>query len=211
MDIENLVKGYVDYLTESFEEVWHQVKVEPTKLDAYSAIGGLLSRQVTLSIELANAPTTWNGHSAPLFLRSMTDLYIALAWMLQDIEERPKQYILHGLGETKLLIEQYKLLLSDLDNDEDKQDIQLMIDLKTGWINSQRRDFFVEVDTGSWSHLNCRKMAQEAECEDLYRSCKYVDKTFRLFEKHFQVCIKQSPLEWWATYWESIPSEEDGV
>ena len=43
----------------------------------------------------------------------------------------------------------------------------------------------------------------------LYRSCKYVDKTYRLFEKHFEVSIKLMPLDWWNNYWESIPIEED--
>ncbi len=134
-----------------------------------------------------------------------------------------------------------------------------MIEFREHWINSQRNEFFVEVDVGTWSNLNCRKMAQEADCEDLYnfaytpfsqvahsmwphvsvynmtrcknplhkhhlipalldvpldpdylyRSCKYVDKTYRLFEKHFEVSIKLMPLDWWNNYWESIPIEED--
>lgn len=256
MNIDNLVNDYLEYMIESFEKVWSQVKVEPDRLEAYSAIGGLLSRQVTLSMELAKAPSTWNGHSAPLFLRSMTDLYITLAWMLKDIDERPKKYILHGLGETKLLIEHYKLLLETEEDEDDKDSMQSMIDFRKAWINSQRRDFFVEVDVGSWSNLNCRKMAQEAECEDLYnfaytpfsqvshnmwphvsiynsvpcknplhknhlvpalvdvpldvdylyRSCKYVNKTYRLFETHFDVLLEINPLDWWRNYWEK--SEE---
>lgn len=259
MDIEELVSGYVDYLVDSFDEVWTKVKIPADKLEALSAIGGLLSRQITLSIELAQAPSTWNGHSAPLFLRSMTDLYITLAWMMDDLEERPHKYIMHGLGEAKLLIEHYKLLLEKEEYQEDKENLQQMIEFREHWINSQRNEFFVEVDVGTWSNLNCRKMAQEADCEDLYnfaytpfsqvahsmwphvsvynmtrcknplhkhhlipalldvpldpdylyRSCKYVDKTYRLFEKHFGVSIKLMPLDWWNNYWESIPIEED--
>jgi len=41
MDIEELVSGYVDYLVDSFDEVWTKVKIPADKLEALSAIGGL--------------------------------------------------------------------------------------------------------------------------------------------------------------------------
>ena len=79
LSIVDLVADYENYLRSSFDELWSKVDIEFDKLDAYSVIGGLLARQVTLSIELARSPNTWNGHSAPLFLRAMTDLHIALS------------------------------------------------------------------------------------------------------------------------------------
>jgi Family of unknown function (DUF5677) len=106
--LRDFIESYENYLRDSFEEIWNAVRIEYDKLDAYSVIGGLLSRQVTLSIQMARSPSIWNGHSASLFLRAMTDLHIALAWIMLDLEERSKQYILHGLGEEKLLVEQYK-------------------------------------------------------------------------------------------------------
>lgn len=109
----NFIETYEVYLTASFEELWGAVNIEYDKLDAYSVIGGLLLRQVTLSIQMARSPNVWNEHSAPLFLRAMTDLHITLSWIMIDLEQRPNKYILHGLGEEKLLIAHYKKELED--------------------------------------------------------------------------------------------------
>ena len=67
------VKDYEEYLTRSFNELWSKVPIDPKILEAYSVIGALLSRQVTLAIQLARSPSSWNGHSAPLYLRAQTD------------------------------------------------------------------------------------------------------------------------------------------
>lgn len=249
--VTDLIEAYENYLISSFDGLWEAVAIEPDKLEAYSVIGALLSRQVTLSIELARSPNAWNGHSAPLYLRAMTDLCIALAWILGDPVERSKKYIMHGLGEEKLLMEQYKQLLRDNPDDPNKEQIDQLIDTKDKWINSQRRDFFVEVNLGHWAQLDYRKMAQESGCEDLYkfaykpfsqaghnmwphvsvhnsrycenplhkhhlipelleipidvdylyRSCKYVDKVYRLLVDKFGLVLELPlPHEWWDQY-----------
>lgn len=167
--VEELIESYEDYLKESFDELWSAVPIEYDKLEAYSVIGGLLSRQVTLSIQMARSPNTWNGHSAPLFLRAMTDLHIALSWIILDLEERSKKYILHGLGEEKLLMEHYNKELEDNPDTPNYDDIAQLVEIKSDWINSQRRDFFVEVDLGHWAQLDYRRMSQEADCESLYK------------------------------------------
>lgn len=167
-DIARLTEDYERYLRDSFDTLWSQVKVEADKLEAYSAIGGLLARQVTLSLELARSPGTWNGHSAPLFLRAMTDLYIALAWILGDLKVRAEQYIKHGLGEEKLLMELYKQKRDELEPGEQRCQMEKIVEIKENWINFQRREFFVEVNLGNWSPLNYRQMAEESECLDLY-------------------------------------------
>ena len=69
--IIEFLESYADYLVSSFNELWSLVNIEYDKLEAYSVIGGLLSRQVTLSIQMARSPSMINGHSAPLFLRGM--------------------------------------------------------------------------------------------------------------------------------------------
>lgn len=102
------IQAYESYLISSFNELWSTVEIEYDKLEAYSVIGGLLSRQVTLSMQMARSPNVLNGHVAPLFLRAMTDLHITLAWIMLDLEERSKKYILYGLGEEKLLVEHYR-------------------------------------------------------------------------------------------------------
>jgi hypothetical protein len=81
-----LIQSYEEYLIDTFDNIWGKVEIEYDKLEAYSVIGGLLSRQVTMSIQMARSPNILNGHSAPLFLRAMTDLHIALAWIMLDLE-----------------------------------------------------------------------------------------------------------------------------
>jgi hypothetical protein len=170
IDAYKLVEDYEAYLVDAFEKLWASIKVEADKLEAYSVIGALLSRQFTLSIELARSPSAWNGHSAPLFLRAMTDLYIAQAWILGDLSERPKMYIMHGLGEEKLLLELYKQEVEDSKaRGEDTSEVERLIQAKSAWINFQRREFFVEVNLGNWAPLNYREMAIEAGCESLYK------------------------------------------
>lgn len=163
------IEEYRNYLITSFEDIWSKIKVEPDKLEAYSVIGALLSRQVTLSLEMANSPNILNGHSAPLFLRAITDVHITASWILLDLEERAKKYIIHGLGEEKLLLEYYKKELEDKPDDPHKEEIQKMIDIKSIWINSQRGEWAVEVNFGHWAQLDTRKMAQEADCEGMYK------------------------------------------
>ena len=167
--VREFVDLYEQFLRNSFEELWNEIEIEYDKLDAYSVIGALLSRQVTLSIQMARSPGILNGHSSPLFLRAMTDLYIALSWILLDLESRAKKYILHGLGEEKLIMEHYKYELKEHPDHDDKELVQQIVDIKSNWINSQRRDFMVEVDLGNWSQLDYRKMSQEAGCEGLYK------------------------------------------
>ena len=43
--IIEFLESYEDYLVSSFNELWSLVNIEYDKLEAYSVIGGLLSRQ----------------------------------------------------------------------------------------------------------------------------------------------------------------------
>ncbi|MGI8653640.1 MAG: DUF5677 domain-containing protein [Pyrinomonadaceae bacterium] len=43
-----------------------------------------------------------------------------------------------------------------------------MIKQKEAWLDSQRFSFLTEVNVGSWSGLDARTMAQQANCVDLY-------------------------------------------
>jgi hypothetical protein len=131
----------------------------------HEVIGALLARQVSLAIQLAEAPTIWNGHVAPLILRSMTDNYINLAWILGDPLERSRKFILHGLGQEKLHIEHLKASLNakGLDVGDDS-----LVKAREEWLNSQRYTFLTEVNVGAWSGTDARKMAEEAGCIDLY-------------------------------------------
>jgi len=140
-------------------------KIDLMKTELYEVVGGLLARQVTLSIQLAKAPQIWNGHIAPLILRTMVDTYITLGWILEKPLERSRQFILYGLGQEKLTLEHHKAdILARGEKIEDHPYLKQMEDM----LNSQRFTFLTEVNVGSWSGRDVRKMATDAGCLDLY-------------------------------------------
>lgn len=163
-DVMEVMKSYCDVVEAGLNERWDKLPVEIYESETYEAIGGLMARQATLSIELALSPSIWTGHIAPLILRCMTDAHITLAWILVEPAERAKKYILYGLGQEKLQIEHLKA-----DADTDDEQIRQLIELKESWLNSQRRDFMTEVNVGNWAGLNTRQMAIESGCEGLYK------------------------------------------
>jgi len=163
-DLLRFMDEYCEIVISGFHERWEKWEIELYNSEIYEAIGGLLSRQVTLSTNLAVSPIIWNGHIAPLILRSMIDAHITLAWILLDPYERTKKYILYGLGQEKLYIEHLK---SEVD--EDDALINEMIQARETWLNSQRADFLTEVNVGSWAGLDTRTMAGAAGCTGLYK------------------------------------------
>lgn len=102
---------------------------------------------------------------APIILRSLADNYINLAWILKNPEQRSRKFILHGLGQAKLSLEHRK---KQLENDGYDPQNDPSIDATEKWINAQRYTFWTEVNLGSWSETNTRKMAEEAGCIDFY-------------------------------------------
>ena len=250
-ELRLLVKDFEEYLTRSFNGLWSKVPIDAAKLEAYSVIGALLSRQVTLAIQLARSPSSWNGHAAPLYLRAQTDLHITVSWILGDIPKRAKEFILHGLGDEKLIVEQFKKEIQDNPSSPYCEAMEKMIYAKSEWIASQRNEWMVEVNLGHWAKLDTRTMALEANCESLYkfaykpfsqaahsmwphvsiynskycesplhrhhlipelieapmdvdylyRSCKYVHRTYESFIDKFGIELNEPmPLEWWASY-----------
>lgn len=131
----------------------------------HEVIGGLLARQVTLAVQLAASLPNWNGHIAPLFLRTMADVYINMAWVLGDPDDRAKKFILYGLGQAKLEIERRR---ADMENSEASDGEVEYIQIQEDWINQQRATFLTDVNIGSWSGLSTRNMAEEAGCLDFY-------------------------------------------
>lgn len=164
-DIEKIVSNYVYLVKEELHERWQKWPLDLSKREMHEVIGALLARQVTLAVQLANAPTIWNGHIAPLILRSMTDNYINLAWIFGDPLDRARKFIMHGLGQEKLQLEHYKARLSADGQDAENHPIAKRME---EWLNTQRYSFLTEVNVGSWSGIDARKMAEEAGCIDLY-------------------------------------------
>jgi hypothetical protein len=135
--------------------------------EVFNVATGLLARQATLAIEMASAPQLWNGHSAPLFLRAMTDVHITLSWILLDPKTRARQYIDHGLGQAVLELAHRKKNLDSADVDS-KEMLEKYVSAQEAWINSQRWSFLVEVNVGAWSGKTTRQMAEEAGILDFY-------------------------------------------
>jgi hypothetical protein len=165
-----------------FEELFHAIEVKirqelRIRYEAYTpdfrtpevfnVLTALLARQATLAIEFASAPQLWTQHSAPLFLRAMTDVHITLSWILLDPKTRARQYIDHGLGQAVLELEHRKKELQSAAADS-KESMKRIIRLHEAWIDAQRWNFLVEVNVGAWSGKTTRQMAEEAGILDFY-------------------------------------------
>lgn len=141
-------------------------KVDLSRHEVYEVVGGLVARQVTLANQLAASPNTWNGAIASLVLRTMADTHLTLAWILENLDERARLYINYGLGQEKLLVEHQKASLKASGKDENENPA---IKAREAWINSQQFTYLTEVNVGSWSELDTRKMAEATGNLDLYR------------------------------------------
>jgi hypothetical protein len=136
--------------------------------EVFNVLTALLARQATLAIELASAPQLWNGHSAPLFLRAMTDVHITLSWILLDPARRARQYIDHGLGQAVLALEHRKKEVNHIADADSKEKMAKIIEGEKAWIDAQKWSFLVDVNVGSWSGKTTRQMAEEAGILDFY-------------------------------------------
>jgi hypothetical protein len=165
-EISTIIDNYIRMARTELYERWKKWPLDLANREIYEVIGALLARQVTLATQLAGAPSIWNGHIAPLILRTMTETYITLAWIFGDSLDRSRKFILYGLGQEKLAIEHRKAQIEAAGDDVDKDSL---IKHQEAWLNSQRFAFLTEVNIGSWSGIDTRKMAEEAGCLDLYR------------------------------------------
>jgi hypothetical protein len=162
-DLERVRKLIRAFTTRAREELDQRLKrwtLDFAKRDVHEVVGALLARQVTLASQLAKCPQIWNGHIAPLVLRSMADVYINLAWVLKDPADRCRKFIHYGLGQEKLQLEHRKAEMATREPIEAER--------VEAWINAQRLTFLIDVNLGSWSGLSNRAMAEEAGCIDFY-------------------------------------------
>ncbi len=168
--MKNKKKQATKYLNElikitkkGFQERMQFFPKDTSRLYIYEVLGSLLSRQATVFIEMAKNPGVWNGHLAPVILRTMIDTHITFTWITQMPDERAKEYILYGLGQEKLAIEHLKN-----DSDENDEYAQLQIEAREAWLNSQQYGFLTEVNIGNWAGKNTRSIAEEAGLLRLY-------------------------------------------
>jgi len=166
--IHEFIESYTKIVNSGFDERISQVKPDLQKKHIYECLWGLLARQATLSIELAKAPTTWNGHVAPLFLRCMIDAYITMAWIFESPVDRSEKYIKYGLGQEKLYLEHMEQALQEETDPSDAEIINNMIKSRKQWLNIQLAEWATEINLGSWSGHSAREMANEIKRESLY-------------------------------------------
>jgi hypothetical protein len=100
-----------------------------------------------------------------MVMRAMADVYITLAWVLLDPDDRSRKFIHYGLGQEKLQLEHRR---AELESREAREGEIEYLEAVARWIDSQRLTFLTEVNLGSWSGLSTREMAQEAGCLDFY-------------------------------------------
>ncbi len=165
INISALINRYIENINKDLKKRWNIWEKDLADKEIYDVIGGIISRQTALTIQFVKSPSIWNGEIAPIFLRSMADNYINLAWILISPKERSKEFILHGLGQMKLNLEHRRNQIESEGKDANKDKL---IEFEEEFINSQRYTFLTEVNLGSWSGKSMRAMALEANCIDFY-------------------------------------------
>lgn len=160
-ELQKVVEVYVASARRELKERVQSWQIDMSRRNEYAVCAALAGRQVSLATQLARAPSTWNEHSAPLFLRAMIDVLITLKWILVEPGKRANLFLAHGLGQAKLTKEHRK----------DKSGADLAVDSLEDWINQFKVEGFVEVNVGSWSGSDMRTMAEDVGERDLHRLC----------------------------------------
>ncbi|NKJ08525.1 DUF5677 domain-containing protein [Rhizobium sp. SG741] len=138
------------------------------EIEVFEVVTALLCRQATLTMEMASSPGTWTPHVAPILLRAIADVFINLAWILKDPSPRARLYVEDGQGAIKLQIAHQKRALEAATDANEAGQLREMIEMWSDWLSAQRIEALVEVNLGSWSGLNTRRMAEEAGFLDFY-------------------------------------------
>ncbi len=163
----DLITSFCDGVEAEFNERWSQWPVDLATPGPTEVTAGLLRRQVTLARTIAQNPGLWTPAVAPILLRSMVEVHIWLAWILLNPVERSRKFIDDGLGKEKLILKHRADEIVALNGNPDED--ALVCDSKN-WIESQRYSFMIDVNlSGSWSGLDTREMAAEADLRDFYR------------------------------------------
>lgn len=163
VNIKPVLDSYIKNVTSELKTRWNNWPKNLMENNVYEVVSGILSRQSSLSMQLALNMNIWNEEIAPIILRTMADNHINLAWILIKPKEHSEKFILHGLGQLKLQLEHRKNNIPK-DNSEMKE----LLAREEEFINSQRYTFLTDINLGSWSGLNTRKMAEESNLIDFY-------------------------------------------
>lgn len=164
----NLIFRYRAAAKKEFENRLHKWEFDLNRIEKHEVVSALLARQLTLALDMSLVPPAWNPNTAPLLLRAMADVFIALAWIVADPQKRAEKFIEDGIGQIKLEIAHRKNQLETEPNEDEKRGQIAYLKHLESWLQSQRVEDLVEVNLGSWSGISTRKMAEEADCLDFY-------------------------------------------
>ena len=145
---------------------WDSWELDLSKNEFHEVIAALLARQASMAVYFARSPESWTPIVGPILMRTMTDTYITLAWILKDPMDRSRKFIHYGLGQEKLQVEHMRAAEKAAGRDPDEHE---GIRFSEMWVDSQQYRFLTEVNVGSWSEKTTRQMASEADCLDLHR------------------------------------------
>lgn len=160
--MQKILKSFVVTAQAELDEYWSSTPLDLTATGKFEVLGGLLARQLSLARSMAQAPSTWTAHAAPVLLRPMIDLFINLSWIIASPDSRSKEYINYGLGQEKLFMEHVRARAETIENAGEH------IAEFEDWINAQRYTFLTEVNLGSWTGGTTRDQAIETDLKDLY-------------------------------------------
>src|SRR6266571_13982 len=134
-DLKDIIIEFSNNASKELESRWSAWHLDLKQRETHEVVGGLLARQVSLATEIIANPGIWNGHVAPVVLRSMIDTHITLAWICGAPQERSRRFIHFGLGQAKLEAEHRKAEWQGKEPDErSKATVEAMEE----WVNSQR-------------------------------------------------------------------------
>ena len=103
-EILKIVDNYNQMVRAELLNRWKKWQLDLTNPEIYEVVGALVARQVTLATQLASTPSIWNGHVAPLILRTMVDTYITLAWIFENRSKGQENSFYMVLGKTSCIL-----------------------------------------------------------------------------------------------------------
>jgi hypothetical protein len=160
--IERLRKN-ASAVREYLEQLRSKLRVDLYDPSRGEVLFGLFARLTRLYVLMAEDPFLWARDVSGIMLRPLADTVITFCYLAKvGTADDFKRFIEYGEGQQKLL------MLHLQDNYPDQSSLE---GLSPGELAREIEIWpeIVEIELGSWSKKDARKLAQEAGLEDLYR------------------------------------------
>lgn len=165
--VYDITKEYQKDLFKEVENLWWRIKIDISNPIKDEVLGGLISRQARLAGSIISNESLWTLDLGRIIQRCMVDTHITLTWLIKEGKQEDfENFIEYGLGQEKLLLEHLKIRLDEKDPKFNEKSEE--IEHRKNWIDSQLLTNFLPVNIGNWTKKNVRKMAEEADCMDIY-------------------------------------------